>query len=494
MLKEFLYLDFGIVNSKSGMVTKVFYDLIKFLFPVAITVEFFKVLVGRADFESRIVYLFLALISVSLLNTYSQSVLEYSFASADKIILHSGLKSLDGLKENFVSKTASEGASTKDSPIIKTTAALVAAEGYVAKNLSIAATWILSLFSITLLRQIYSMLYLLYVIITPVIAYISIVSGFEGSLKALWQAFVFFALAPIVLSGILWAQVIVSTQNKSQLGGIETLVHVVIMAIFLILSFVITGMIVMSQPISSFAKKASLMGAMTLASPFIGMSHLANNIGRAPVGSVLRALDKLPGRGGGASGGSRGGLPKVGMKPKSISDFNPGLSTKDISNINRGNFREEGFKTNPHMDLLHRNAKNSLSNPDSRLSKFIDAKNTSFPNTGFNSFNGEKSKAINFSPSRDMQSKAKAFNEVSQIPKNKKDADYSQRKPSSVALKKKATRVDDLRRGVVDMGGAPFSRKKPNATISSVPRKRASPSFKNNKKSISNLENRSIRL
>lgn len=328
MLKEFFLVDYGSINSFKNMSAPLLDMATSSFLLIAAIFELFKGFVGKSNVESRVTIFILAAISMTVFTQYNQKVLDISFETSDKILSTLHITSMTKISDVMKSSPGEEiekNNSNKTSKSKKDTTASVLSEArvFMANNLAIGIAWLISVVAIGLSRVLFTVIYYALIVLAPVIIFISVFPGFEGSLKTFWQTFIWCFFAPIVFS-VIFVLMHLIAQKENQGTGLESLVGVLLYGIFLVGSFVMTYKISTSAPISGFAEKASMMGAMVMAAPFTGMGSLAQSAMTNPVQSFGRMKETL--------GRAKGGIEKLSnrnLPHNGISDISK-LSNSDL--------------------------------------------------------------------------------------------------------------------------------------------------------------------
>lgn len=291
MIKEFFLVDYNSINSFKEISEPLLDMATSSFLVIAAIFELFKGFIGKSNVESRVTIFILAAISMSAFNQYNQKVLDLSFQTSDKILskLHitSMTKISDIMKSTPADQIEKDNQANNEKTKLKPEATaniLGEARIFIANNLAIAVAWLISVIAIGLSRILFTVIYYALIVLSPIIIFISVFPGFEGSLKAFWQAFIWCFLAPIVFSVIfVLMHLIAQKENPSGLGGLESLINVLLYGIFLVGSFIMTYKISTSQPLTGFAEKASMVGAMAMAAPFTSVSTFAQSAIHSPL-------------------------------------------------------------------------------------------------------------------------------------------------------------------------------------------------------------------
>lgn len=291
MLKEFFLVDYNAINSFKEISEPLLDIATSSFLLIAAVFELFKGFVGKSNVETRVTIFILAAISMTAFNQYNQKILDISFTTSDKILskLHitSMTKISDIMKSSPADQIKKNDENVNDSKKTKAsepTNVLGEARIFIANNLAIAVAWLISVIAIGLSRILFTVIYYALIVLSPIIIFISVFPGFEGSLKAFWQAFIWCFLAPIVFSVIfVLMHLIAQKENPSILGGLESLINVLLYGIFLVGSFIMTYKISTSQPLTGFAEKASMVGAMAMAAPFTSVTSFTQSAIHSPL-------------------------------------------------------------------------------------------------------------------------------------------------------------------------------------------------------------------
>lgn len=262
----------------------------KVMFTLFLTIgtvtELLKSLAGKGDVGGKLTMSLIIAASLSAFNAYQSSFIGLGFSMSEEILRIGKVHStVDFIFDNFStksnqkienpSKTAS--LTTKDGKVIKWNQLSVDEVTIISKNnlntvkslfnsVPLGLTWLISKSIIVINRSIYSILYNLFIVIGPLVAWLALITGWESSIKAFWQTFMFFVIAPIVFSlTYVISFYVIFAPSATEPLPVDTLINSIVCAIMLLGSFVTTAYIVTSKPIASFAEQASMMGAMALA-------------------------------------------------------------------------------------------------------------------------------------------------------------------------------------------------------------------------------------
>jgi len=205
MIKEFFLVDYNSINSFKEISEPLLDMATSSFLVIAAIFELFKGFIGKSNVESRVTIFILAAISMSAFNQYNQKVLDLSFQTSDKILskLHitSMTKISDIMKSTPADQIEKNNQANNEKTKLKPEATaniLGEARIFIANNLAIAVAWLISVIAIGLSRILFTVIYYALIVLSPIIIFISVFPGFEGSLKAFWQAFIWCFLAPIV--------------------------------------------------------------------------------------------------------------------------------------------------------------------------------------------------------------------------------------------------------------------------------------------------------
>lgn len=300
MLKEFFLVDYTAINKFKEISAPLLDIATSSFLLIASIFELFKGFVGKSNVESRITIFILAAISLTAFNQYNQKVLDISFETSDKILssLHitSMAKISDIMKSSpadQINKSSESKTETKKTKTQETVNILGEARLFMANNLAIALAWLISVIAIGLSRILFTVIYYSLIVLSPIVIFISVFPGYEASLKAFWQAFIWCFLAPIVFSVVFVLMHIVAQNENHDVTGLESLINVLLYGIFLIGSFIITYKISTAQPLSGFAEKASMVGAMAMAAPFTSVSSFAQSAIHSPLKTYGNTKESL---------------------------------------------------------------------------------------------------------------------------------------------------------------------------------------------------------
>ena len=303
MLKEFFLVDYNSINSFKEISEPLLDMATSSFLLIAAIFELFKGFIGKSNVESRVTIFILAAISMTAFNQYNQKVLDLSFATSDKILakLHitSMTKISDIMKSTPADQIQKNDQNIKDNTKTKNKVAdatniLGEARIFIANNLAIAVAWLVSVIAIGLSRILFTVIYYSLVVLAPIVIFISVFPGYEGSLKAFWQAFIWCFLAPIVFSvTFVLMHLVAQKEDPSLVGGLESLINVLLYGIFLVGSFIMTYKISTSQPLTGFAEKASMVGAMAMAAPFTSVSSFAQSAIHSPLQTYANSKHSL---------------------------------------------------------------------------------------------------------------------------------------------------------------------------------------------------------
>lgn len=301
MLKEFFLVDYNSINSFKEISEPLLDIATQSFLLIAAIFELFKGFIGKSNVETRITIFILAAISMTAFNQYNQKVLDISFETSDKILTKIHIKSMTKISDimkstpsDQIDKENKNSSTTDKNKSVNATSVLGEARSYVANNLVIAVAWLISVIAIGLSRILFTVIYYALIVLSPVIIFISVFPGYEGSLKAFWQAFIWCFLAPIVFSVIFVLMHLVSQkESTSALGGLESLINVLLYGIFLVGSFIMTYKISTSAPLSGFAEKASMVGAMTMAAPFTSVSTFTQSAIHSPLQTFSKSKSSI---------------------------------------------------------------------------------------------------------------------------------------------------------------------------------------------------------
>jgi hypothetical protein len=286
----------------------------KYMFSLMLIVgtvsEMLKTLMGRGDTGGKLTMSLIIAISISAFNSYQSDVINVGFSISEEILKIGKVNnSLEFVFDNFSSKelgkiNSNNSADNKPTRYSKTNKFDIGEVSLFSKeNLNFAKslfnsvplgiTWIISKGVLILNRSIYSVLYNLFIVIGPLVAWLSILSGWENSIKAFWQSFLFFTIAPIVFSlTYVISFHVIFAPNATEPIPVETLLNTIVCAIMLLGSFVTTAYIVTTKPLTSFAEQASMMGAMALATGGVmGAKSAITNTTTKGIGLAKTAMD-----------------------------------------------------------------------------------------------------------------------------------------------------------------------------------------------------------
>jgi hypothetical protein len=248
--------------------------------------ELLKSLSGKGDVGGKLTMSLIIAASLSAFNAYQSDFIGLGFSMSEEILKIGKVhNTVDFIFDNFSSKgnqkiessPKSATVTNKDGKVIKWNQLNVSEVTIISKNnlniakslfnsIPLALTWLLSKSIIVLNRSIYSILYNLFIVIGPLVAWLALITGWESSIKAFWQTFMFFVIAPIVFSlTYVISFYVIFAPSAAEPLPVDTLINTIVCAIMLLGSFVTTAYIVTSKPIASFAEQASMMGAMALA-------------------------------------------------------------------------------------------------------------------------------------------------------------------------------------------------------------------------------------
>ncbi len=319
MLKEFFLVDYNSINSFKEISAPLLDIATQSFLLIAAIFELFRGFIGKSNVESRVTIFILAAISITAFNQYNQKVLDVSFETSDKILSKLHITSMTKISDVMKSTPGEEAAKNSQSvrsgakpKPVETSGVLGEARMFMANNLAIALAWLVSVIAIGLSRILFTVIYYALIVLAPLIIFISVFPGFEGSLKTFWQTFIWCFLAPIVFSVIFVLMHLIA--QKEQTGtGLEQLINVLLYGIFLVGSFVMTYKISSSQPISGFAEHASMIGAIAMSSPFTSASSFAQSAIHSPLATLGKSKAKLNGFKSGADKALKGHLPFSGV-------------------------------------------------------------------------------------------------------------------------------------------------------------------------------------
>ena len=111
MIKEYFLCDFPDINEFVKSITGIFSDFNYLIFTVAIIVDNLRNMIQPVKVETRITMLTLAMISMTVFNTYHQRALDLSFEFSDYILSKSKITSLDGFVSSKKDVSNSENTS-----------------------------------------------------------------------------------------------------------------------------------------------------------------------------------------------------------------------------------------------------------------------------------------------------------------------------------------------------------------------------------------------
>lgn len=376
MIKEYFICKFPEINEYVRSITGAFSDLNYVIFPIGILVEMFRNLIEPVRVESRVTILLLAIISMSIFTNYHQKALDLSFDFSDYILQKSKITSMDGFMSNNPNPSKSENASVNFNNMKDVFSYISNPVSTITNSIVLSGYWMAAAIGLTFCRLIYSCLYILFLSLSPLIIYLSIIPGMEGSMKAFWQTFVFFFISPIVFSVTLGVVKFVSVAiGSGDYLNIEALIQSIILIVMLLGSFVCSFYISSTTSIAKFASQASLMGAMTATIP---LSAAGKGIVGA-VSSPVESYNKMKGLYRSLNDYSSKGLNPMGNSVKDISK-SPDYDVNNFTN------KKDSLKPLNSMDsigvknvspLRVQNDKFTTPNDMSSADKFVNPARTS---------------------------------------------------------------------------------------------------------------------
>jgi hypothetical protein len=350
MIKEFFLIDYGDINSLKSMVMPLTDLAVNSFLLIAAIFELLKGFVGKSNPETRVTYFILATFSILVFNNYNQQVMNISFETADKILSLSKVTSMTSLVDvaktgpsevldNLPNKQNKQKVEGKNPIINQTPYILGDAKTFIANNLAVALAWLASVLAIGLSRFIFSVVYYAMIVLSPVIIFISVFPGFESSLKAFWQTFLWCFLAPIVFA-VIFVLMHMIANKENQGSGLEALIGVLFYGIFLVGSFIMTFKIVSAQSIAGFAEQAGMAGALVMAAPMTGASRFAQSMVHSPLKSLNKGKEGLSAFKGAMGKLSDGKIPHNGIadiSKMSLPQMEKKLGAKSASGIYSAN-------------------------------------------------------------------------------------------------------------------------------------------------------------
>lgn len=373
MLKEFFLVDYKSLSSFKEITTPMIDMAVQGFLTIAAIAELFKGFIGKSNVESRITIFILAAFSILMFNEYNQKVLDASFEISDQILKKSQITNMSSLSDILKSspndqvKKNEESANQKNGNSLEFNNILDSAKFYIANHVAISLAWLFSVLAIMISRLIFTVIYYALVVLAPLIVFISVFPGFEGSLKAFWQAFMWCFISPIVFA-VIFALIHIISKNEVDAVGLDTLVSVLVYGVFLAGSFILSFKIASSQPMTGFAEKASMVGALAAAAPLVGASTFA----QAAVTRPMQTASKL-----------QKGLSSLNYKSKQVM---PHSGIKDISKMSPYQMTKSFGKKFSEQVLVANKGNNLEESSKSSNSSSIDYQKTTKGKIGSNNF------------------------------------------------------------------------------------------------------------
>lgn len=316
MIKEYFLCDFPDINEFVKSITGIFSDFNYLIFTVAIIVDNLRNMIQPVKVETRITMLTLAMISMTVFNTYHQRALDLSFEFSDYILSKSKITSLDGFVSSKKDVSNSENTSLNMKNMKDVFTYISNPVSTITNSIVLSGYWLAAAIGLGFCRIIFACLYIMFLALSPLIVYLSVLPGMENSMKVFWQTFIFFFISPIVFSLTLGIVKFVSVMIAAgDFINIEALIQSIILIIMLLGSFIASYYISTTTSIAKFASQASLMGAMAATMPL-------SAAGKSLVGAVTSPVKSF--------NGIKGAMQSLSeLSGKSINPM--GSSIKDIS-------------------------------------------------------------------------------------------------------------------------------------------------------------------